>query len=66
MIPLGSYTSRMKMTEDEALREYIRRLDDLMSFIGREEMPYSLRTLHMDRLLTMAREARKAEKEEGA
>jgi hypothetical protein len=56
----------MKMTEDEALREYIRRLDDLMSFIGREEMPYSLRTLHMDRLLTMAREARKAEKEEGA
>jgi transcription antitermination factor NusG len=66
MIPLGSYTSRMKMTEDEALREYIRRLDDLMSFVGREEMPYSLRTLHMDRLLTMAREARKAKKEEGA
>jgi transcription antitermination factor NusG len=65
MIPLGSYTSRMKMTEDEALREYIRRLDDLMSFVGREEMPYSLRTLHMDRLLTMAREARKAKKEEG-
>ena len=48
----------MKMTEDEALREYIRRLDDLMSFVGREELPYSLRTLHMDRLLTMAREAR--------
>ena len=66
MIPLGSYTSRMKMTEDEALREYIRRLDDLMSFVGREEMPYSLRTLHMDRLLTMAREARKTKKEEGA
>ena len=66
MIPLGSYTSRMKMTEDEALYEYIRRLDDLMSFVGREEMPYSLRTLHMDRLLTMAREARKAKKEEGA
>jgi transcription antitermination factor NusG len=66
MIPLGSYTSRMKMTEDEALREYIRRLDNLMSFVGREEMPYSLRTLHMDRLLTMAREARKAKKEEGA
>jgi len=65
MIPLGSYTSRMKMTEDEALREYIRRLDDLMSFVGREEMPYSLRTLHMDRLLTMAREARKTKKEEG-
>jgi hypothetical protein len=66
MISLGSYTSRMKITEDEALREYIRRLDDLMSFVGREEMPYSLRTLHMDRLLTMAREARGARKEEGA
>ena len=60
MIPLGSYTDRMKITEDEALREYIRRLDDLMSFVGREELPYSLRTLHMDRLLTMAREAREA------
>ena len=65
MIPLGSYTGRMKMTEDEALREYIRRLDNLMSFVGREEMPYSLRTLHMDRLLTMSREAREAKKEEG-
>jgi hypothetical protein len=51
----------MKMTEDEALREYIRRLDDLMNFVGREELPYSLRTLHMDRLLTMAREARERE-----
>ena len=30
-----------------------------MSFVGREELPYSLRTLHMDRLLTMAREARR-------
>jgi len=50
----------MKMAENEALREYIRRLDDLMSFVGREELPYSLRTLHMDRLLTMAREAREA------
>jgi hypothetical protein len=58
MIPRSGYTGRMKMTEDEALREYIRRLDDLMSFVGREELPYSLRTLHMDRLLTMAREAR--------
>ena len=48
----------MKMDENEALREYIRRLDDLMSFVGREELPYSLRTWHMDRLLTMAREAR--------
>jgi hypothetical protein len=66
MIPLGSYTGRMKMTEGEALREYIRRLDDLMSFVGREEIPYSLRTLHMDRLLTMAREAREVKKEEGA
>jgi hypothetical protein len=66
MIPLGSYTNRMKMTEDEALREYIRRLDTLMSYVGREEMPYSLRTLHMDRLLTMAREARETMKEEGA
>jgi transcription antitermination factor NusG len=64
MIPLGSYTNRMKMTEDEALREYIRRLDDLMNFVGREELPYSLRTLHMDRLLTMAREAREARKRE--
>jgi transcription antitermination factor NusG len=51
----------MKMTEDEALREYIRRLDDLMSFVGREELPYSLRALHMDRLLEMAREARERE-----
>jgi hypothetical protein len=58
MIPPGGYTSRMKMTEDEALREYMSRLDDLMSFVGREELPYALRTLHMDRLLTMAREAR--------
>ena len=66
MIPLGSYTSRMKRTEDEALREYTRRLDNLMSFVGREEMPYSLRTLHMDRLLTMAREARETEKRNGS
>ena len=58
MIPLGGYTGPMKMDESEALREYMRRLDDLMSFVGREELPYSLRTLHMDRLLTMAREAR--------
>jgi hypothetical protein len=58
MIPLGGYTGSMKMSEEEALREYILRLDDLMSFVGREELPYSLRTLHMDRLLTMTREAR--------
>ena len=62
MIPLGGYTGPMKMDENEALREYIRRLDGLMSFIGREELPYSLRTLHMDRLLTMAREARETNK----
>ena len=64
MIPLGGYTGTMKMTQAEALREYIRRLDDLMSFVGREELPYSLRTLHMDRLLTMAREAREKAREE--
>jgi transcription antitermination factor NusG len=50
----------MKTAENEALREYIRRLDGLMSFVGREELPHSLRTLHMDRLLTLAREAREA------
>ena len=54
----------MKMTEDEALREYIRRLDDLMSFVGREELPYALRTLHMDRLFTLTREAREKGKVE--
>jgi hypothetical protein len=54
----------MKMNESEALREYIRRLDDLMSFVGREELPYYLRTLHMDRLLTMAREARETNRGE--
>jgi transcription antitermination factor NusG len=62
MIPPCSYTGAMKMNENEALREYIRRLDDLMSFVGREELPYSLRTLHMDQLLTMAREAREINK----
>ncbi len=60
MIPLGGYTDPMKMSKEEALREYILRLDDLMSFVGREELPYSLRTLHMDRLLAMTREAREA------
>jgi hypothetical protein len=58
MIPFGGYTGSMKMSVEEALREYILRLHDLMSFVGREELPYSLRTLHMDRLLTMTREAR--------
>jgi hypothetical protein len=69
MIPVAGYTGSMKMSEEEALREYILRLDDLMSFVGREELPYSLRTLHMDRLLTMTREAREARektKEEGS
>ena len=69
MIPVGGYTGSMKMSEEEALREYILRLDDLMSFVGREELPYSLRTLHMDQLLTMTREARQARektKEEGS
>jgi hypothetical protein len=69
MIPFCGYTGSMKMSEEEALREYILRLDDLMSFVGREELPYSLRTLHMDRLLTMTREARQARektKEEGS
>jgi hypothetical protein len=65
MIPLCGYTGRMKMDENEALREYIRRLDDLMSFVGREELPYNLRTLHMDRLLTMAREARETNSDIG-
>jgi hypothetical protein len=64
MISLGGYTGPMKMDENEALREYIRRLDDLISFVGREELPYSLRTLHMDRLLTMAREARETNRGE--
>ena len=55
----------MKMSESEALREYVRRLDDLMSFVGREELPYALRTLHMDRLINMAFEARETrEKDE--
>jgi hypothetical protein len=69
MILFGGYTGSMKMSEEEALREYMLRLEDLMSFVGREELPYSLRTLHMDRLLTMTREAREARektKEEGS
>ena len=54
----------MKTSEFEALSEYTRRLDDLMSFVGREELPYALRTLHMDRLFTLAREAREKGKVE--
>ena len=54
------------MSEGEALREYVRRLDELISWVGREELPYSLRTLHMGRLIEMAREAREArEKRDG-
>jgi len=47
------------MSEAEALKAYVRRLDELISWVGREELPYSLRTLHMERLIEMAREARK-------
>jgi hypothetical protein len=54
----------MKTTEAEALREYIRRLDDLISWVGREELPHAIRALHIDRLLTMTREAREKAKEE--
>ena len=55
MIPRGGCNGRMKMTEDEALREQhkaSRRPDELRRG---EELPYSFGTLHMDRLLTMAR-----------
>ena len=58
MITSGGYTGAMKMSKGEALREYVRRLDELISWVGREELPYSLRTLHMERLIEMAREAR--------
>ncbi len=47
------------MSESEALKEYVRRLDELISWVGREELPYSLRTLHMEKLIELAREARK-------
>ncbi len=58
MITPDGYTGPMKMSESEALKEYVRRLDELISWVGREELPYSLRTLHMERLIEMAREAR--------
>ncbi|MDQ4127824.1 MAG: hypothetical protein M3151_07755 [Actinomycetota bacterium] len=58
MITLDGYTETMKMSENEALKEYVRKLDELVSWVGREELPYSLRTLHMERLIEMAREAR--------
>jgi hypothetical protein len=53
------------MTEDERreLREYIRRLDELISWVGREKLPHALRTDQMDRLLMMTREAREARDE---
>ncbi len=53
----------MKMAEGEALKEYVRKLDELISWVGREELPYSLRTLHMERLIEMAREAREKREE---
>jgi hypothetical protein len=66
MITPGGYTGAMKMSEGEALREYVRRLDELISWVGREELPYLLRTLHMERLIEMVREAREArEKRDG-
>jgi hypothetical protein len=43
---------KLRMTEQEALQEYIRLLD--------EELPYALRTLHQDRLIRTLREAREA------
>ena len=58
MITSGGYTGPMKMSEGETLKEYVHRLDELISWVGREELPYSLRTLHMERLIEMAREAR--------
>ncbi len=48
----------MRMSEGQALKEYVRRLDELISWVNREELPYLLRTLHMERLIEMAREAR--------
>ncbi len=58
MITPGGYTGPMKMGESEALKEYVRRLDELISWVGREELPYALRTLHMEKLIEMARQAR--------
>jgi hypothetical protein len=63
MITPGGYTEFMKMSESEALREYVRKLDEMISWVGREELPYSLRSLHMERLIEMAREARETRSE---
>lgn len=51
---------KLRMTEQEALQEYTRLLDELVFFLGREELPYALRTLHQDWLIQMLREAREA------
>jgi len=51
---------KLRMTEQEALQEYTRLLDEIVFFLGREELPYALRTLHQDRLIRTLREARKA------
>jgi hypothetical protein len=51
---------KLRMTEQEALQEYIRLLDEIVFFLGREELPYALRTLHQDRLIRTLREAREA------
>jgi hypothetical protein len=56
---------KLRMTEQEALQEYMRLLDELVFFLGREELPYALRTLHQDRGLfrRCARSARPAGRE---
>ena len=51
---------KLRMTEQEALQEYIRLLDEIVFFLGREELPYALRTLHQDRLIRTLREAHEA------
>ena len=51
---------KLRMTEQEALQEYIRLLDEIAFFLGREELPYALWTLHQDRLIRTLREAREA------
>lgn len=52
------------MTEQEALQEYIKLLDEIVFFLGREELPYALRTLHQDRLIRTLREAHEARRKE--
>ena len=55
---------KLRMTEQEALQEYIRLLDEIVFFLGREELPYALRTLHQDRLIRTLRQAREASRKE--